>query len=1160
MSILQILQIVVLVLDIIFFVFLGINLLCGFLKGWRKSTLNLLAFLIPFLLIMCFRGLISETLLNISFPEIGTLKEFITNEVVNSLYSEGAVTTELYNLCESVAKTIINLAVYIVGIIVAYILSFIFRIIFALTLKPFIYAVTGGKKEAPSMTCRLFGLIPGFAHFLTALILIFFPLAGVVNVFNMTLEDTAIVEGMISNFTPSEDEQKMSSMDDMFEEIQVGLDDSVTMKIINLGKNKNTGVSLAGNYLGSLLKIKTDNAKVNIVKEYGRVRQVLPVLNKILNESINENIISLENITENDIRKITDIFEKTEIIKLFAPVAQEFLLNEMAKDVENAELVEKIKQINIINEITVMTEIFVEVINTSSELEINLDAPQDIILTPTLSTHISAIMESIFKSDIVNYILLPEVEKLVKESLPEEYSDLALLLTAENIKTCLKTDVARLLVIYQNLAKYNNLHNFIFNESELIFDTEDSLNNIENSIINLFNISIIRGHEEELIKTGLNLASIDGLTYESLFNGLNPDWKNEVSVLAKTFKSAIEVANTLDLFNNFDNIGIETFVAKNENGEYVLEELLNQITESKVFRNVILNYLESMEFEGDIKEIIDIIDLEKIRLLESTDFNNEFKRLLEILDILVQMNLFNDEDIKLDKNNIKTLINNAFDSIFIKGKEDQLIKFALSKASVEGLSYESLIGDFTPNWQIEKDVFANTLYDLLELLEEHNIKEDFSLELLVKKDENDKYIFENIIVDISKSELLKNIIVNYISSIELDAEAKEILDLLNIGIIKDLSENEFKNEFIRFLDILDVAVNMNLIGEGEVILNSDSISSLINTIFDSIFIKGNEQKIIEYILKATELNATLEENGINLKYEDIDWTIEKQNLINLFNSILALGDIESFDFNTILNDRTDETNDKIINLISALGESQIFGDAIFDILENTVKEVGYEITFTNDDKTKILENTWKKEAECLLDLIDFCTEKLGDSENYNTISGTEIQDIMTKASETVIATKVLGTVLNEMLGKEYLGINPILEDGTYKYDFTNQATLLDTAKDIGALVDLKNKAQDLDMSDITKATESVDTIIESIKILDESGLAKDMIQEVIGEDSGVNLDEINLSNEAETIQKVYDVYKEDHENFDINEHPELKEELEESDFAKTILGMLGITL
>ena len=101
-------------------------------------------------------------------------------------------------------------------------------------------------------------------------------------------------------------------------------------------------------------------------------------------------------------------------------------------------------------------------------------------------------------------------------------------------------------------------------------------------------------------------------------------------------------------------------------------------------------------------------------------------------------------------------------------------------------------------------------------------------------------------------------------------------------------------------------------------------------------------------------------------------------------------------------------------------------------------------------------------------------------------------------------------------------------------------------------------AQNLDMTDITKATEDVDSIVESIKILDESGLAKDMIQEVIGEDAGVNLDEINLSEEAETIQKVYEVYKEDHENFDIDNHPELKEELEESDFAKTILDMLGI--
>lgn len=1156
MSILSIVQIVVLVLDIIFFVVLGLNLLIGFIKGWKKSTLNLLAFLIPFLLIICLRGVFSNIILGINIPGVGSLREMIVNEVAGSIYSEGVPAPELVSLCESVASSIINLAVYIVGLIVALLLSFIVRLIFALTLKRFIYASTDGVKAAPSISSRLFGLIPGFAHFLTIMVLLFFPVAGVVNVCNMAVEDVSIAQ----SFIQASDEQRVSGIDDMLDEISAGLDESITSKIINLGKNKDTGVSLAGSYLGSLVSIKTDYAKVNIVNEYGRLRQILPVASKIMDENIYGETISFSNIAENDIKKITNAIEQTELIKLIAPTAREYLVYEISKDETNQEVVAKIEALDLIKEINAITDVLVEVIDTCSDIEIQLDKPQDILLNETLATHIDAIMDKTFKSDIINYIAMPYAIETMTNALTEEYSGLLDILTEENIKTCLQSDVSSLLTVYQDLAKYNNLHNFLFYEEDIDIESEDALNNIESSVVNLFGLSLISGNEETLIRFALDMANVEGLTYDTLFDGVNPNWSEEVKVLASTLKATAEVASLLEIMDNMNNLGLELFIQKDENGQYIIEKLLNQISNSELFKNVVLNYIDTIELDEETKKILDIVDLEKIRELTPDDFNAEFKRLLEVFDILVRMNLFNEKEIKLDKYDIKVLINNAFDSVFIKGRENDLIKFALEQAAVEGLTYENLMGEFTPNWSLEKEVLANTLSDLVGLVKEQNLTEGFSIETLVKKNESGEYIFKSIISDISKSELLKNVIVNYINTMELDEEAKEIVDLLNIRVIKDLTSNEFEKEFTGFLDILDVVISMNILNDEEIIIDKDNITLLINKLFDSVFIKGNEQQIIEYILDTTGFNTTLEETGITLNYQDVNWESEKQNLLDIFTSVLDLGSIESFDVSTLLENRTEETTDKIINLIDALGKSQIFGDAIFDMIETMVKEVGYTVTFTDSEKAKILENTWKKEASNLIELIDFCTDKLGNTDSYNSISGSEITDIMSKASTTIIATKVLGTVLNEMLGKDYLAINPILEDGSYKYDFTNPQTLLSTAKDIGALVDLKNHAQNLDMTDISKATESVDNIIESIKILDESGLAKDMIQEVIGEESGINLDEINLSEEAETIQKVYDVYKEDHENFDIENHPELKEELEESEFAKTILDMLGITL
>ena len=124
----------------------------------------------------------------------------------------------------------------------------------------------------------------------------------------------------------------------------------------------------------------------------------------------------------------------------------------------------------------------------------------------------------------------------------------------------------------------------------------------------LFNVSIINGHEEELIKLGLNYADIEGLTYESLFKDLDPNWDNEIVVLAKTLRSAVEVANALDLINDYENIDLERFVQKNDKGEYILEKILNEVSNSEIFKNVIINYIEGMEFEGTVKENITLFN------------------------------------------------------------------------------------------------------------------------------------------------------------------------------------------------------------------------------------------------------------------------------------------------------------------------------------------------------------------------------------------------------------------------------------------------------------------------------------------------------------------------------------------------------------------------
>lgn len=66
-----------------------------------------------------------------------------------------------------------------------------------------------------------------------------------------------------------------------------------------------------------------------------------------------------------------------------------------------------------------------------------------------------------------------------------------------------------------------------------------------------------------------------------------------------------------------------------------------------------------------------------------------------------------------------------------------------------------------------------------------------------------------------------------------------------------------------------------------------------------------------------------------------------------------------------------------------------------------------------------------------------------------------------------------------------------------------------------------------------------------------------MIAEYLEIDAA-DIDAIDFTQEATTIENVYAEYSQDPENFDINAHPELADELNNSEVAQSILELLGI--
>lgn len=161
--------------------------------------------------------------------------------------------------------------------------------------------------------------------------------------------------------------------------------------------------------------------------------------------------------------------------------------------------------------------------------------------------------------------------------------------------------------------------------------------------------------------------------------------------------------------------------------------------------------------------------------------------------------------------------------------------------------------------------------------------------------------------------------------------------------------------------------------------------------------------------------------GTVLNLEDVDWKTEPTKLIEIFKSILAFGDITSIDFNQIIASKDESTNPKIVRLLTALRDSDIFGTAIFDMIDKMVSETEYT-DITNLFNLRALENTtieeFKVEISNLLDIIDLVKKtNITNKEELN-IDEETIELLITKIFDSIVTKgkepEIFNYIMNEL--------------------------------------------------------------------------------------------------------------------------------------------------
>jgi len=180
------------------------------------------------------------------------------------------------------------------------------------------------------------------------------------------------------------------------------------------------------------------------------------------------------------------------------------------------------------------------------------------------------------------------------------------------------------------------------------------------------------------------------------------------------------------------------------------------------------------------------------------------------------------------------------------------------------------------------------------------------------------------------------------------------------------------------------------------------------------------------------------------------------------------------------------------------------------------------------------------------------------------IQGGAVEQIMRQSSTSILASKVVGQLLNDALGEKGMHILPI-DDITQqpKYDFTHPESLQMYAKTIGHMIDVAQAIQDTDKHHITDENiQRLSTAFSALNQIENSTtLTQDMLSQLVGNE-GLEIDEhVDWTKEAATLTAALTTYQEaisQQEEFNIQDYPELATQVEESAVITAVLTYLEI--
>ncbi|MBQ4571128.1 MAG: CvpA family protein [Bacilli bacterium] len=648
----------------------------------------------------------------------------------------------------------------------------------------------------------------------------------------------------------------------------------------------------------------------------------------------------------------------------------------------------------------------------------------------------------------------------------------------------------------------------------------------------------------------------------------NINWKTDgssfVTTLTNVYKEYLRVdINFSDIKVALNDTKLPDFIT------YVFDEIDKSVIITDTLLPTVMQVLiANLEQEEDISNLgIDFEELKKVNWKENL---KPIKNLLHDLIESYQVLEINPEDFKavlknnklqaeLDKSITNILDCDVFTNYLLPMVMNVLIEKLETNESLSSFNFDFAAIKNT-NWKTELTYFKDVFVEFLNAYQGLDFNKDDWMAIL--DNENLSTYITNIYNEAKESSLvsehilpkLPNKLHELIDGVDSSLDVSFLKELITEDSIDALLTNDLDKLIILFKEIKALGLLDGAELDYTDANTQDSLINVIKEIFDLSVVNGKEKDIFKSIVTMINIEPVLEQYDITLDYENVEnWDKEVDYICTIFKNTMTLtGDLEGFDLTTLLTKiSTEDEKNRIAEIVEAIGYSDLFGDSIYTIIDTVSKEIDstIEINFTNEEKNTIENiNGWKFEALHILELVEKI-DHIDFGVDYEHLNADEIKDIMMYCSESVVSTKLFGSILNNVFS------------GVVHQDFTNQDAMRSSADLIYNAIKVASIVQNdsIDLTDPTVTNELIESI-ESIATSEENlELTNQLINDIVGNETHVDYTKEEIIEAAEVVESIITQYQDatDQDNFDLdNLSEEDKEMIENSEIAKAILDAL----